>query len=173
MLHTNGDHFTSFLPVFMSFIYFYWLTVLAGTSNIMLNKNGESGCIYRVPDIREKVFIFSPLIMVLVVGLLGFLCDSLVKNLSDSGGGEGFNLPREMWVQSLGHEDPLEEEMATHSSIVAWWIPLTEEPGGHRAQGCKETRLSTHAHMFTCHRWPLLFWGIFFVCPLCWEFYHK
>ena len=35
-----------------------------------------------------------------------------------------------MWVQSLGREDPLEEEMATHSSILAWKIPWTEEPGG-------------------------------------------
>ena len=33
-------------------------------------------------------------------------------------------------LQSLGHEDPLEEEMATHSSILAWRIPWTEEPGG-------------------------------------------
>ena len=35
-----------------------------------------------------------------------------------------------MWVQSLGREDPLEEEMATHSSILAWEIPRTEEAGG-------------------------------------------
>ena len=34
------------------------------------------------------------------------------------------------WVQSLGQEDPLEKEMATHSSILAWEIPWTEEPGG-------------------------------------------
>ena len=37
------------------------------------------------------------------------------------------------WVQSLGQEDPLEKGMATYSSILAWRIPLTEEPGGlHR-----------------------------------------
>ena len=36
----------------------------------------------------------------------------------------------ETWVQSLGGEDPLEKEMATHSSILAWRIPWTEEPGG-------------------------------------------
>ena len=36
----------------------------------------------------------------------------------------------ETWVQSLGWEDPLEKEMATHSSILAWRIPWTEEPGG-------------------------------------------
>ena len=35
-----------------------------------------------------------------------------------------------MWVRSLGGEDPLEEEMGTHSSILAWRIPWTEEPGG-------------------------------------------
>ena len=42
------------------------------------------------------------------------------------------NLPAkwETWVQSLGQEDPLEEGMATHSSILAWRIPWTEEPGG-------------------------------------------
>ena len=42
------------------------------------------------------------------------------------------NLPVmwEAWVKSLGREDPLEEEMATHSSILAWRIPWTEEPGG-------------------------------------------
>ena len=36
----------------------------------------------------------------------------------------------ETWVRSLGWEDPLEEGMATHSSILAWRIPWTEEPGG-------------------------------------------
>ena len=42
------------------------------------------------------------------------------------------NLPEllETWVQSLGQEDPLEKEMATHSSILAWRTPWTEEPGG-------------------------------------------
>ena len=37
---------------------------------------------------------------------------------------------QETWVRSLGWEDPLEEGMATHSSILAWRIPWTEEPGG-------------------------------------------
>ena len=37
---------------------------------------------------------------------------------------------RETWVRTLGQEDPLEKEMATHSSILAWRIPWTEEPGG-------------------------------------------
>ena len=40
-----------------------------------------------------------------------------------------------MWVQSLAQKDPLEGEMATHSSIVAWEIPWTEEPGGLQSMG--------------------------------------
>ena len=47
----------------------------------------------------------------------------MVKNLPANAG------DRETWVQSLGQEDPLEEGMATHSSILAWRIPWTEEPG--------------------------------------------
>ena len=42
---------------------------------------------------------------------------------------------RENWVQSLGWEDPLEKEMATHSIILAWKIPWTEEPGGLQYTG--------------------------------------
>ena len=39
------------------------------------------------------------------------------------------------WVQSLGQEDPLEKEMATHSSILAWKIPWTEEPDNLQSMG--------------------------------------
>ena len=46
-------------------------------------------------------------------------------------GKKKIHLPvQETWVQSLGQEDPLEKEMATHSSILGWEIPWTEEPGG-------------------------------------------
>ena len=41
----------------------------------------------------------------------------------------------ETWVQFLGREDPLEKEMATHSSILAWKIPWTEEPGRLQSMG--------------------------------------
>ena len=40
-----------------------------------------------------------------------------------------------MWVRSLGWDEPLEEEMATHSRILAWRIPWTEEPGGLQSMG--------------------------------------
>ena len=42
---------------------------------------------------------------------------------------------QETWVRSLGREDPLEEGMATHSRILAWRIPRTEEPGGLQSTG--------------------------------------
>ena len=54
------------------------------------------------------------------------------------------NLPaiqemQETWVRSLGQEDSLEDSMATHSSILAWRILWTEEPGGHGPWGRKES----------------------------------
>ena len=51
----------------------------------------------------------------------GFPCGPVVRNPSAL---------QEMRVRSLGWEDPLEKEMATHSSILAWRIPWTEDPGG-------------------------------------------
>ena len=46
---------------------------------------------------------------------------------------------QERWVQSLGRKDPLEKEMATHSSILAWRIPWTQEPG--RVQSMESQRI--------------------------------
>ena len=42
---------------------------------------------------------------------------------------------QETWVRSLGQEDPLQKKMATHSSILAWKIPWTVEPGGLQSMG--------------------------------------
>ena len=52
------------------------------------------------------------------------------------------NLPamQETWVRSLGREDPLEKEMETHSSILAWRIPRTEEAGGLHSMGSQRVR---------------------------------
>ena len=49
---------------------------------------------------------------------------------------------QETCVQSLGQEDPLEKGMATHSSILVWRIPWTEEPAGLQSMGHKESDLS-------------------------------
>ena len=63
---------------------------------------------------------------------------------------------QEMWVRSLGWEDILEEEMATHSSNLAWEISWTEEPGELQSTGsqrvgrdCTLTQTHTHTHTHT------------------------
>ena len=53
---------------------------------------------------------------------------------------------RETWVQSLGWEDLLEKEMATHSSILAWKIPWTEKPGVYSPWGRKESDTTEQLH---------------------------
>ena len=56
---------------------------------------------------------------------------------------------RETWVRSLGREDPLEKEMAPHSSTLAWKIPWTEETGRLQPMGCKESDTTEQLH-FLC-----------------------
>ena len=68
------------------------------------------------------------------MGSPGFPGGSVVKNLPAMQG------PQEMRVQSLGGEDPLEEGMASHSSILARRIPWTEEPGGLQSMGFQRVR---------------------------------
>ena len=76
------------------------------------------------------------------------------------------NLPsmQEIWVQSLGWEDPLEEGMATHSRILAWRILRTEEPGGLQSIGLylsaqlSWTWLSTHARTIRMYELHALFY---------------
>jgi len=56
---------------------------------------------------------------------------------------------QEIWVQSLGQEDPLEMGMAIHSSIIAWKIPWTEDPGGLQSIGSQRFRHDGVANTFT------------------------
>ena len=65
-------------------------------------------------------------IIIKIIITLGFTDGSAVKNLP---------VMQETQVRSLGREDPLEDEIATHSSILAWEIPWTEEPGGLQSMG--------------------------------------
>ena len=64
---------------------------------------------------------------------MGFPSDSVVKNPP------AMQEAQETRVQSLGREDPLEKEMTAHSSILAWEIPWTEEPGGLQSMGLQES----------------------------------
>ena len=70
----------------------------------------------------------------------GFPCSLVVKNSPANAGNA---------VQSLGWEDPLEEEKATHSSILAWEILCTEEPESIESQRVGQTWLTHWAHMHT------------------------
>ena len=69
--------------------------------------------------------------MIGFVSSLAALAAQMVKNLP---------AVQDTQVQSLGWEDPLEEEMATHSSILAWEIPWTEEPGGLLSIGSQKSQ---------------------------------
>ena len=64
---------------------------------------------------------------------MAFPGGSVVKNVSAK---------QDTQVWSLGWEDSLEKEMATHSSILTWEIPRTEEPGGLQSMGCKESDMT-------------------------------
>ena len=61
----------------------------------------------------------------------------------------------ETWVQSLGWEDRLEEGVAAHSSILAWRIPWTEEPGGLQSTGHKESDTTERLHFHFLYGLPL------------------
>ena len=72
------------------------------------------------------------LVLTMIVVILGFPGGSVVKNLPAM---------QETRVQSLGQEDPLEKEMTIHSSILAWEIPWTEEPGGLQCMESQKNRM--------------------------------
>ena len=67
---------------------------------------------------------------------------------------------QEIQVQSLGQEDPLEEGMATHSSILAWRIPWTEEPSGLQSMGSQKSQTQLSDLMANNNKWGLLWWGV-------------
>ena len=80
----------------------------------------------------------------MLICLLNFPSGSAVKN------SPAVQETQETRVRSLGQEDPLEEVMATHSSILALEIPWTEEPGGLRSVGSQRVKhdlAAEHAHM--------------------------
>ena len=80
--------------------------------------------------------------------IVGFPGGSVVKNLP------AMQEPQETQVQSLGQEDPVEDGMATHSSIPAWRIPQTEEPSGLLSIGSKE--LDRTEVTYQAHTWYIL-----------------
>ena len=63
---------------------------------------------------------------------------------------------RETWVRFLGRKDPLEKEMATHSSILVWRIPWTEEPGGLQSMGSQRVDTAERLHFTQYHAFSFI-----------------
>ena len=114
-----------------------WLT-LPGKKNVnfVFSKESKLVSIYQY-DILHRV---SEITVDLTISWISLVAQ-MVKNLP--------SVP-ETWVWSLGQEDPLEKGMATHSSILAWRIPWTEEPGGLQSMGNHKemdmTKRLSHTH---------------------------
>jgi hypothetical protein len=82
--------------------------------------------------VMDLTYVISRNFRLKLTCLWGFPTSLVVKNIC---------LPvQEMRVRSLGREDVLEKDMATHSTILAWRIPRTEEPGGLQSKGLKRVR---------------------------------
>jgi len=98
------------------------------------------------------VFMYSKNLMLKCVFLTSLVAQ-MVKNLP---------IMWEIWVWFLGWEDPLEEGMATHSSILAWRIPRTEEPGGLQSMGSQRVRHDWVTNTFTLVQ-CFLYWRLCFL----------
>ena len=105
-------------------------SLVCHSKNLFMLRFHTTSC----PDLL--VLLYPPFIFLLP--FRGFAGDSVVKNL-----------PAMQGTWSPRSEDPLEEEMATHSSILTWRIPRTEEPGGLQSMGPQRAWLSTRAHTHT------------------------
>ena len=112
-------------------------------------------CIFNLPNLRQMVkntlFPFFSLCVSLICLVPGYVLGLVTQRIK--------NLPaiRETWVWSLGLEDPSEKGMATHSSILAWRIPWTEEPGGLLFMGSERVGHNWATNTFTsCFTWDVL-----------------
>ena len=95
-------------------------------------------CISNVPSVKTQSCLWAGIILThilwfsIVIDRASLIAQS-VKNVPAM---------QETWVRFLGREEPLEKEMATHSSILAWKIPWTEEPGGLQYMGSQESDMT-------------------------------
>ena len=106
----------------------------------------------------EEVMLHLQLFKILVIPLSMLTFNTFMPLFPGDSGSEESASMQETQVRSLGQEDPLEKGIATHSSILAWRIPWTEEPGRHSPWGHKDSDITEWLTI-------LLFWSSFlFVC---------
>ena len=138
-----------FLSDVDAFYLFSCQITLVRMPSTMLTRSQEWGLLSH-SWFREKAFSLSPMSVMLSCRLTtyGLYSVKVYSLYGFPGGAEVKNLPGmqetwEMQVQSMAQEDALEEDMATHSSILAWKIPRTEEPGRLQSTGSQtQTQLS-------------------------------
>ena len=92
-----------------------------------------------LPSIKHSCYFMYSMVL-FFPNIRAFLVAQMIKILPEM---------QETQVQSLGQEDPLEKEMATHSSILAWRIPWTDEPGGLQSMGSQRVGHDWATNMFT------------------------
>ena len=125
--------FKKWLQVFLlnagfSDIEFYYFLLVNHDTFIVLNKNHNSRCLSFSQSIAKSKNIITIASHSGNMTNQSVIMAQAVKNPPET---------EEMQVQPLGWEDPLEEEMATHSCILAWKIPRTEEPRGLQSRGSR------------------------------------
>ena len=115
-------HWLIYFPTIRQLVYFN-IAEFAIISNTAMRVCFFFVCVYTVTPLNYflEVASWEQIYYNLIFFLMGSPDSSVVKNLPAM---------QEIWVQSLGWEDPLEKKMATHSSTLAWEIPGMEEPGG-------------------------------------------
>ena len=141
MIHKNLFYFIKLflIDIFNSFIALYGM-----------NESLSRGCgfwcqppifLTLIHYLRVAFIEYLGFLFIYFIEYMGFLVAQRLKHLPVSAC-VCLRLPAmwETWVQFLGREDLLEKEMATHSSILAWRIPWTEEPGGLQSMGSQRVR---------------------------------
>ena len=150
----------------LEFLWIVWLIyILLSLFYCGLLNNIPGFCDYDGTELahitRWRILNIFGYLFVFLVFCWAFLVAQMLKRLPAM---------QETWVQSLGREDPLEEEMATHSSILAWKIPWAGEPGGLQSMGSHTTDQLHFSLVYQSRNWHriytrntfehLLFWLI-------------
>ena len=106
------------------------VTILNEKDRKVLSERRPDGCQGTMQLFAGRACQVLLYLILSIILTVGFLVPQTVKNLPAM---------QEIWVWPLGQENPLEKETATHSSVPAWKIPWTEEPGGLQSMGLQRT----------------------------------